>query len=206
MEGETLSALETLNVELDNVRLELQVLQVENVRLQESNPEVSAELDSERSEIEELQQRLHNTHECRIQVQQEKESLIAELVSVKQQLEETEQMLEAKTMVRVEGDNSLNHVQTEITELWNTIGRSQLELKCALNEKALCAYWLAEERHKAHVLSTGNCIVLINKVSLHSAENDGLTMSATVSTGIGLCLTDMLESRPTWEATRHMSV
>lgn len=46
-----MSVVEALNVKLDNVRLKLQALQV---GLQESNPEVSAELDRECSEIEEL--------------------------------------------------------------------------------------------------------------------------------------------------------
>lgn len=130
-------------------------------------------------------------------------------MSVKQQLEEIKQMLEAKRTARVKGDNSLNQTQTEITKLWNSTGRFQLELKCVLNEKELCAYRLAEERNKTHVLSTNSRTVLINEASLRSVERDGLTRPATVAMGVGLPLADTLVLSPTSisrEETRHTSV
>lgn len=47
--------MKALYVKLDNVRrLKLQVLQVENARLQEVNPNVSAEFDRECTKTEEL--------------------------------------------------------------------------------------------------------------------------------------------------------
>lgn len=138
-----------------NLGLELQVLQV-NARLWEANLDMSTELDREHSEMEELLQRLHEACEGEIQVQQEKESLFVKLVFVKQRLEETtERMLQTKRTARVEGDDLLNWAQTEIIELQNITVRLQLELKCALNEKELCTYQLAEERNKAHVLILG---------------------------------------------------
>lgn len=69
-----MSMVEALK-KLDNVRLELRALHVENTRLWESNPKVSAELDRERNEIEELRQSLHDACESEIQVQQDKRIL-----------------------------------------------------------------------------------------------------------------------------------
>ena len=50
--------------------------------------------------------------------------------------------------------NSLRCAQSEITDLHNTTGRLQLELKCALNEKELCEYRLAEARRMMCVQSS----------------------------------------------------
>ena len=53
-------AIEALNLQLDNLKCEIQALQVENTKLREANPEVSS------SEIEELRQNLHEARECEI--------------------------------------------------------------------------------------------------------------------------------------------
>ena len=51
--------MEALNIQLDNVRLKLQVLQVENAKLREANPKASLAMEAERRELEELRQNLH---------------------------------------------------------------------------------------------------------------------------------------------------
>ena len=77
-------AVEALNLQLDNLKREMQALQVENAKLREANPEVSSLIIAGQSEIEELRQNLHESRECEIQVQQEKETLQALLVSWKE--------------------------------------------------------------------------------------------------------------------------
>ena len=66
---------EALSLQLDNLRWEIQALQVENAKLQEANPEALSLINVEQREIEELRQNLHEACECEIQAQQEKESL-----------------------------------------------------------------------------------------------------------------------------------
>ena len=128
---------------------------------------------------------LHEAHECELQLQQEKESLSEELVSVKHQLEGAKKALEAEKVARKEGDILLEWAQAEITELQNTTGRLQLELKCALNEKELCPYQLKEERNKTHVPSALQCTTLVsNKASLHSPGGDGLVGPVNVSSRV----------------------
>ena len=45
---------EALKIQLDNVKRELQALQVGNARLQEANPELASVIDAEHKEVEEL--------------------------------------------------------------------------------------------------------------------------------------------------------
>ena len=59
--------VESLGLQLDNLRRELQALQVENARLREANPEVASLINLEQSEMEELRQNLHEACECEIQ-------------------------------------------------------------------------------------------------------------------------------------------
>ena len=77
---------EALKIQLDNVTHELQVLQVENARLWEANPEITSVIDAEHKELEELGQNLHDSRECEIQTKQEKEIVEKELASVKEKL------------------------------------------------------------------------------------------------------------------------
>ena len=67
-----------------------------------------------------------------MQAQEEKESLHPQLMDVNSWLEELKQL----ALLREEQKNSLRRA----TELRNTTGRLQLELKGALNEKELCEY------------------------------------------------------------------
>ena len=94
----------------------------------------------EQSEIEELRQNLHKARECEIQVQQEKESLQAQLVDVKSQLEEAEAAHTSERRAKEAANDSLRCAEAKITELRNTTGRLQLELKYTLNEKELSEY------------------------------------------------------------------
>ena len=79
----------------------------------------------------------------RPRAQQDKQLLEIELASVKDQLRNAEEARVTEGRAREEGENSLRRAQPEITDLRNTTGRLQLELKCALNEKELCEYRLA---------------------------------------------------------------
>ena len=53
-------AVEALNLQLDNLKREIQALQVENAKLREANPEVSSLISAGQSEIEESRQNLHD--------------------------------------------------------------------------------------------------------------------------------------------------
>ena len=100
--------------------------------MREGNPEASSLINVEQSKIEELRQNLQKACECEMQAQEEKESLHPQLMDVNSWLEELKQL----ALLREEQKNSLRRA----TELRNTTGRLQLELKGALNEKELCEY------------------------------------------------------------------
>jgi len=178
-----MSTVEALNVKLDNLRLELQALQVENARLWEANPSKSAVIERENSKMEELQQSLHKARECKLQLQQEKESLSEELASVKQQLEEAKQALEAERTTREEGDNLLKETQAEITELRVINGKLQLELKCSNQQVELYEYRLSAERNKVERL----------QVQLHAAHIDEALLRSTVDGTVGSLIDTLIK-------------
>ena len=91
----------------------------------------------EPGEVEELRQDLQEARECKIQAQQARELLETELEAVKNQLKDAEEACVTERRAKEEASESLGHAQSEITELCNTTGRLQLELKCALNENEL---------------------------------------------------------------------
>ena len=117
--------IEALSLQLDNLRREIQALQVENAKLREVNQEVSSLINVEQSEIEELRQNLHEAHECEIQAQQEKESLQTQLVDVRSRLEEAEVACATQRRAKEVVDDSLRRTEAEITELCHTTGRLQ---------------------------------------------------------------------------------
>ena len=61
---------------------------------------------------------------------------------------EAEETCEREEVARNKANVLLKEAQVEITEFRNTTGMLRLQLKCALNEKKLCEYRLAEARNK----------------------------------------------------------
>ena len=93
---------------------------------------------------------MYDSRECEIQAKQEKETVERELASIKEKLVETEKTCKSEKAARNEANMLLKEAEAEIMELRNTMGMLSLQLKCALNEKELCEYRLAEARNKAH--------------------------------------------------------
>ena len=93
---------------------------------------------------------MYDSRECEIQTKQENEIMEKELVSNKEKLMEAEEACKSEKVAKNKVDELLKEAQAEITKLRNTTGMLKLQLKCALNEKELCKYKLAEERTKAH--------------------------------------------------------
>ena len=154
-------AVEALNLQLDNLKREVQALRVENAKLQEANPEVSSLISVGQSEMEELRQSLHEARECEILVQQEKEALQAQLVDVNSRLEGAELARSNEQRAKEEVQDSLTRAEIEITELRRSTGRLQLELKCALNEKELCEYRLRESYCKKRPYGLWQILLLL---------------------------------------------
>ena len=169
--------LEALNLQLDNLRREIHELKVENAKLRGGDP-TSRTVDMvERGEMDELRQDLQEARECEIQAQQAKELLETELETVKNQLKVAEETCVTERRAKEEASESLRRAQSEITELRNTTGRLQLELKCALNENKLYEYRLEEARRMTRVQSSEQRAALGNEASLRS------DLSGSVSSG-----------------------
>ena len=177
-------AVEALNLQLDNLKREIQALQVENAKLREANLEVSSLISAGQSEIEELRQNLHKARECEIRVQQEKETLQAQLVDVTSQLEGAGLAHSTEQRAREEAQGSLRRAEAEITELRHTTSRLQLELKCALNEKELCEYQLREAQSMTCTSVSTVCAVREDKASSHSGI-ESLVSSSAITPGGG---------------------
>ena len=160
---------EALKIQLDNVTRELQALQVKNARLWEANPELASVIDLECKELEELRENLYHSQECEIQCKQEKETVERELASIKEKLVETEKTCESEKAARNEASMLPKEAQSEIMELHNTTSMLSLHLKCALNEKELCEYRLAEARNKAHTHVSVQQSTRMHKASLRSS-------------------------------------
>ena len=160
--------LEALNLQLDNLKREIQALKVENAKLREGNPSFGTIDMVKQGEMDELRQDLQEARECEIQAQQAKELLETELETVKNQLKVVEETCVTERRAKEEASESLGRAQAEITELRNTTGRLQLELKCALNENELYEYRLAEARRMSLVHSSEQRAALGNEASLRS--------------------------------------
>ena len=177
--------LEALNLQLDNLKREIQALKVENAKLREGNPSFGTVDMVDQGEMDELRQDLQEARECEIQAQQAKELLETELETVKNQLKVVEETCVAERRAKEEASESLGRAQAEITELRNTTGRLQLELKCALNENELYEYRLAEARHMSRVQSSEQRAALGNEASLRS-DSSGSVSSGTDRLGTRL--------------------
>ena len=193
-------AVEALNLQLDNLKREVQALRVENVKLREANPEISSLISVGQSEMEELRQSLHEARECEIRVQQEKEALQAQLVDVNSRLEGAELARSNEQRAKEEVQDSLTRAEIEITELRRTTGRLQLELKCALNEKELCDYRLREAQSMTRMPSSVVHAAREDEASSRSDIVSSASPSAIAPAGAGR----HLERVDSPARTRHM--
>ena len=112
---------------------------------------------------------------------------------------ETEETCKSEKAARNEADMLLKEAQAEITELRNTTGMLRLQLKCALNEKELCEYRLAEARNKTRTHVSVQPSALMHEASLCSGciESSSTTgsdsASSCVTSDAGISSTEIRE-------------